>query len=100
MSKEKHSAFEIIIEIFGWLLIVASPFLIGSVVGFVVYLANPDVIGIVIGISIASLGLIIGITWATRAWKRKGTIEFISRVSATPELDDPEKEEEQQDIKK
>lgn len=91
--KEKRSLFEFFIEVVGWLQIVASPLLIGVVIGFVVYLANPNDLGITIGISIASLGLIIGIIWATRVWKRKGTIEFISRVSATPDLDELKRDE-------
>jgi hypothetical protein len=85
--KEKRSLFELFIEVCGWLQIVASPLLIGLLIGFIVYLTKPDTTGIVIGISIAALGLVIGIIWATRVWKRKGTIEFISKISATPELD-------------
>ena len=37
------------------------------------------------GIGIAGIGLIIGIVWATRIWKKQGTIEFVSRVNASPE---------------
>lgn len=85
--KEKRSLFELFIEVCGWLHIVASPLLLGLLMGFIVYLVKPDTIGIIIGISIAAFGLIIGMIWATRVWKRKGTIEFISKVSATPELD-------------
>jgi hypothetical protein len=85
--KEKRNLFELFIEACGWLQIAASPLLIGLLAGFITYLAKPDATGIFIGISIASLGLIIGVIWATRVWKRKGTIEFISKVSATPELD-------------
>ncbi len=90
---EKKSGFELFIESIGWLQIVASPLLIGSVIGFIVYLTIPDLTGTIIGISIAAIGLIIGIIWATRVWKRKGTIEYVSRLSASPELDNLKEEE-------
>ncbi|MEO5641989.1 MAG: hypothetical protein ABIQ40_09720 [Bacteroidia bacterium] len=90
----KKSIFEFIIEVLGWIQIVASPLFTGIIIGFVVYLAKPDGTGITIAFSLAALGLIIGITWATRVWNRKGTIHFMSRVMATPELDKPKKEEE------
>lgn len=98
MTEKKRSTFELFIESMGWLQIVASPLLIGSVIGFIVYFSKQDFIGTVIGISIPILGLIIGIIWATRVWKRKGTIEFISRLSATPELDKMEKDEEDKKV--
>ncbi len=90
---EKKNGFEIFTDSMGWLQIVASPLLIGIVTGFIVYLAKPDFNGTIIGISIAALGLIIGIIWATRVWKRKGTIEYVSSLSATPELDNRKEEE-------
>lgn len=40
----------------------------------------------------ATIGLVIGIIWATRQWKGKGTIWFMSRIMATPELDNPDEE--------
>jgi hypothetical protein len=33
------------------------------------------------------LGLLIGILWANKIWKTKGTISFLSQISATPDLD-------------
>jgi len=71
---------------FAWLEIVASPLIIGGVIGFFVYAKYPTTVGLVIGISVAGLGLIIGIVIATRIWKKGGTVEFISRISASPEL--------------
>lgn len=38
-------------------------------------------------IAVALLALIIGIVFATRVWKKQGTMHFLSRVSASPELD-------------
>src|SRR5436189_226422 len=83
--------FEWITEAVGWLQIVASSVLIGLGIGALVYSAYPTIGGLVIGISIASLGLIIGIIRTIKIWKTKeGTIWYVSRVMATPELDEME----------
>lgn len=86
-----HKIFEIITEIVGWLQIVLSPTLIGIAFGFGIYYNFPNQIGMASGIFIAIIGLIIGIIWATKKFKTTGTIHFLSRVSATPELDKLEK---------
>ena len=77
-----------IIEAIGWLQIVASPLLIGFGTGAVVYFSKPDTTRLVIGISISALGLIIGIVWATKIWKNHGTIASLTRIMATPDLDE------------
>ncbi|MGF1565024.1 MAG: hypothetical protein ACFCUH_06630 [Flavobacteriales bacterium] len=80
--------FEYIIEAIGWLQIVASPLLIGLGIGAFIYFPNPTSTRLAIGISVATIGLIIGILLATKIWKTKeGTIWFLSRIMATPELD-------------
>jgi hypothetical protein len=85
--------FEYITEAIGWLKIVASPMLIGLGIGAINYFPNPTTTRLVIGISIATLGLIIGILLATKIWNTKeGTIWFLSRIMATPELDKKEAE--------
>lgn len=85
--------FEIITEIVGWIQIVLSPTLIGIAFGFGVYYNFTNLTGIIIGILIAVIGLITGIIWATKKFKTTGTIHFMSRISATPELDNVEKSE-------
>lgn len=83
--------FEWITEAIGWLQIVASPLLIGLGIGAFVYFPNPTTMRLIIAISIATSGLIIGILFATKIWKTKeGTIWFLSRIMATPELDKKE----------
>ena len=86
-QKEKLSFFEYLMEIAGWIQIVSSPLLAGVIVGGIVYLAIGDTVGIILGILVAAIGLIIGIVWANKIWKKTGTIHFISRVNASPELD-------------
>lgn len=97
MTKEKNNiqktdggifrVFELITESIGWLQIVASPLLIGLIIGAIIYFPNPTTLRLVIGTIVATLGLVIGIIWATKQWKGKGTIWFMSRIMATPELD-------------
>lgn len=79
--------FELITESIGWLQIVASPFLIGIIIGALIYFPNPSSITLILGIIAAILGLVLGIMWANKVWKGKGTIWLMSRVMASPELD-------------
>ncbi len=90
-KKTRRVPFESFTEIMGWLQIVASPLLLGSVIGFLIYVSNPNTTRLLCGIGIALLGLIIGIIWATRVSKKNGASNYVSRISASPELDDIEK---------
>lgn len=80
--------FEWFVEIVGWLRIVASPFFLGIIAGIVIYGFKPDISGFVIGAIVALISLIIGIIWATKILKKHGTNHFLSRIMATPELDE------------
>lgn len=80
-------------ETIGWLRIALSPFLIALLIGAIIYFNLHNTLGIVLGIGIAGIGLIIGIVWATRIWKKQGTNVFLSRIIVTPELDNKEEEE-------
>ena len=84
--------FELITESIGWLQIVAFPLLIGLIIGAIIYFPNPTTTRLVLGIIVATLGLVIGVIWATKQWKGKGTIWFMSRIIASPELDKPDEE--------
>lgn len=68
-----------------------TPTLIGIVLGGLFYLYSPNNIGKIVGITISLVGLIIGINWASRIKKKYGTIWFVSRIMATPELDSKKK---------
>ena len=78
---------EKITEIIGWLQIVASPTLLCCGIGAVIYFPNPSVQNLIIAVCICLLGLVGGILYANKIWKTKGTVWFMSRVSASPELD-------------
>ena len=78
---------EFITELIGWFQIVLSPFLIALVIGAIIYFNKQDTIGLFIAIAVVALGLIIGTVIATKIWRKKGTIEFLSRIDASPDLD-------------
>ncbi len=84
MIKAVHTT----LKIFAWLSIVASPVAFGAMAGGVIYLAMKDLAGIILASLVIAASLVLGIIIATRIWRKRGTIEFISRISATPELDD------------
>ena len=90
--ENKMSFFDYFFEIVGWLQIVASPLLLGLIIALVIYLSNPGTLRLIVGISVATLGLVIGIFIVTKAWKKKGTMHFMSRIIATSELDNLEDE--------
>lgn len=87
--------FEYIMELIGWLKIVASPVLISLIIGGIIYFPNPTQLNLTIAITVIILGLLIGILWANKIWKTKGTISFISQIGATPDLDNLEDKKEE-----
>ncbi|MBL0288993.1 MAG: hypothetical protein IPQ19_16835 [Bacteroidetes bacterium] len=83
-----HKILDYLTKVIGWLQIVASPLLFGLGIGAIIFFPNPTTTRLIIGISIATLGLVMGIFLATKIWKTKeGTIGFMSKILATPELD-------------
>ena len=79
--------FENITEVIGWLQIVASPTLICSGIGAFIYFRNPNLTNLIIAICICMVGIVSGILYANKIWKTKGTVWFVSRLIASPELD-------------
>ncbi len=90
-KKDMFSILEFVTESVAWLQIAASPTLLGSLIGAVVYFSSPGAATLIVGITIAVLGSVVGAIWATRVWKRQGTMRFMSKVNASPDLDGPEK---------
>jgi F0F1-type ATP synthase assembly protein I len=89
-KKTKLNFFDKAIEAIGWLQIIASPFIGGIIVGGIIYLLIRNTLGVVIAILFACTGLITGIVLANRISRKSGTIDFMSRVDASPELDNTE----------
>ena len=83
----------VFIEVIAWLQIVASPLLIGLIVGAIVYVSKPSKTTFIFGIVLTCIGILIGIRWATKQWKGKGTTWFMSRINATPDLDEEKDEQ-------
>ena len=77
---------EVFVEVFYWLRIMASPLFIGLGVGILIYSFSPNTVSLYLAIGISLIGLILGIVWATKVWKKTGTSNFMSRVNASPEL--------------
>lgn len=95
IGKSEGRAFkvlEFIAELIGWMQIVASPLFIGVAIGAIIYFPNPSQTRLVFGVILATCGLVLGVIWATKKWKGKGTIYFLSRIMATPEMDKPQDE--------
>ena len=82
-----YKGFEWFIEAMGWIRIFLSPFLIGCTISFFIYLNFPTQTGLVIAIAVLIICGGIGIRFATKIWRKTGTISFLSRLDATPELD-------------
>ena len=91
-KKAKKDFFNLFLEVFGFSRIVASPLLIGLAIGFVVYVSKPDNMRLIIAIIIASLGLIIGIIWAIKIWKKKSTLDYIT-TATSPDFDKFDKDD-------
>lgn len=92
IEKDKMSFFDYATEVVGWLQIVVSPLLAGLVLGAIIYFSNPTTMSLVIAICVVLISLIVGIVFATRIWKKQGTMHFVSRVMASPELDNLDEE--------
>jgi hypothetical protein len=96
VEKEKNiqerNFFDYLTEVIGWIQIVISPLLLTGIAGLFIYFSNPSILRLVIAIGITTIGLVAGIVFVTKKWKAGGTINFISNVSASPELDNLEDE--------
>lgn len=73
-------------SLFAWLQIMVSPSLVGVILGGIAWLGLKGVPGAVVGCVCTAVGVGLGIWWAEKARKGKGTVEFISRIRRHPEL--------------
>lgn len=78
---------EWMIELISGIRIALSPSIIGCAIGGVVYFRFPTFLGLVIAVTIGFAGIITGILWAIRIHKTQGTSWFMSRINASPDLD-------------
>lgn len=81
--------FELISEVIASISIALSPILIALGIAAAIYFSNPSPFRLGVAITIAILGVFSGIYFAIKIFKSKdGAVHFISRVSASPELDE------------
>jgi hypothetical protein len=92
VSKGKKPIFELFTEIMGWIQIAAAPFLVCFAIALIIYITSPGETSFIAGIIIMAIGLCVGSIYATKKWKKEGTIHYISQLSATPDLDRREEE--------
>lgn len=90
---QKKNFFELITELIGWISIAISPLLIGSLLGLLIYIFKTDRIGLILAILVAGSGLITGIVWASRIWKKEGTIQFLSRLISSEQMQQKEEDD-------
>lgn len=89
MRDQKENIFERTIEFAGWMEIILSPFIINCILGGIVYISFDSLMSLIICILIIIIGIFIGIKLANKIYKSKeGTAHFVSRIRATPELDE------------
>ncbi|WP_312205969.1 hypothetical protein [Epilithonimonas hominis] len=91
MAKEKRNIFEETTEIIGWIQIFLSPFLISLVLAIIIYFSFDSEFAIIFSIIILIIGTLIGFRLANKIYHSKeGTIYFVSKIDASPELDEEE----------
>ena len=71
---------EIILEVLGWLAIVAGVTILTGLVALLVYIKWDSRSGVITAISIVSVGFILGAIWATRIWIKHGTMAWLSGI--------------------
>ena len=87
-NRSERRILEWLAEVTGWLQIVASFTLVSAVIGAIIYSTDFSNGRLIIGILLTVAGLIAGIFLATRQLKGNGTIQFLSRTSSIPDLDE------------
>lgn len=77
-----------IIEIVAFCRIVLSPWIVGTFIGLIVFGSFQNDSGLIIGCILSLTGLVIGVLWATRVWKKYGATHFMGRIHASPDIDE------------
>ena len=79
-----------LISALAWLQFFISPAIIGVIAGGLIWLSQRSFWSAALGFAVALVGCITGIVFAEKARRSKGTIEFMSRTIAHPELREKE----------
>lgn len=78
---------KLITKTVAWLQIAVSPSLLGIGLGAAIYIYHPGRVTLIAASIFCIIGVVTGTIWATKVHRGKGTVEFMARVIATPELD-------------
>jgi hypothetical protein len=84
-TTKKHF-FNLFLMVFGFIQIVLSPLLAGTAIGFALYVSKPDNLRLFIAISIASVGLTVGIIWAVKISRKKRIFDYTT-TAKSPDFD-------------
>jgi hypothetical protein len=71
-------AIQLLLEIIGWVTIVFGTTAGAALIAFPVYLKWTGEIGKTVSVVMVVSGFILGSIWATKIWKRQGTIDWLS----------------------
>lgn len=74
-------------KVIAWLQIAAPSSLLGIGIGAAIYIYQPNRLTLTVAIILCTVGIAAGAIWATKVHRWGGTVDFMSRVIATPELD-------------
>ena len=91
MSEKRNGGQKVFYEIqeaWHWVLILISPSLIGVILGAACWFGL-GTLGKILAVPLAVGGVVDGFCLAESARRQHGTVAFMSRVTATPELDRP-----------
>lgn len=83
-----------LIEVVNWFRIILFPTFLGVLLGGIIYYFFQNYTGKTLWIICSIIGVVSGVIWASKIWKKQGTTTFMSKVIATPELDNTNDEEE------
>ena len=71
-----------------WLQVAVVPGVIGAGLGLLTWFGIRGTWGVLCGLMLMVVGLSIGVIWANKVSRKHGSVEFMTKVSSTPELDD------------
>lgn len=75
------------IEIIYWIQICISPLILTAFLSLGILSKYPNMYALGICILLGIISLFFGIKWANSVWRKRGTSYFVSRASASEDLD-------------